>query len=57
MVQKDLKNHYNEALKEALKLGNVIPLFFIEPDLWQLPDHSSRKWEFVRECLINLNNS
>ena len=55
--KKDLRTYYNEALKEALKLGNVIPLFVIEPDLRQLPDHSSRQWEFVRECLIDLNNS
>ena len=55
--KKDLRIYDNEALQEALKTGIVIPIFVIEPDLWQLPDHSSRQWEFVRDCLIDLNNS
>ena len=55
--KKDLRTYDNEALNEALKTANVIPIFVIEPDLWELPDHSSRQWEFVRECLIDLNNS
>ena len=55
--KKDLRTHDNEALHEALKTGNVIPIFVIEPNLWKLPDHSSRQWEFVRECLIDLNSS
>ena len=55
--KKDLRTYDNEALCEALKTENVIPIFVVEPDLWKLPDHSSRQWEFVRECLIDLNNS
>ena len=55
--KKDLRTYDNEALNEALKSGNVIPIFIIEPDQWKLPDHSSRQWEFVRECLIDLKNS
>ena len=55
--KKDLRTYDNEALCEALKTENVIPIFVVEPDLWKLPDHSSRQWKFVRECLIDLNNS
>ena len=55
--KKDLRTYDNEALCEALKTENIIPIFVVEPDLWKLPDHSSRQWEFVRECLIDLNNS
>ena len=55
--KKDLRTYDNKALNEALKIGNVIPIFVIEPNLWKLPDHSSRQWEFVRECLIDLNES
>ncbi len=55
--KKDLRTFDNEALKEALKNRKAIPIFLIEPDFWQLPDHSSRQWEFVRECLIDLNKS
>ena len=55
--KKDLRIFDNEALTEALRNGKVLPIFIVEPNLWQLPDHSSRQWEFVRECLIDLNNS
>ncbi len=55
--KKDLRTYDNQALNEALKTGNIIPIYIIEPDLWRLPDHSSRQWEFVRECLVDLNNS
>ena len=55
--KKDLRTFDNEALKEALKRGNVIPIYVVETDLWKLPDHSSRQWEFVRESLIDLKNS
>ena len=52
--KKDLRTFDNEALNEALKNGNVIPIYVVETDLWKLPDHSSRQWEFVRESLICL---
>ena len=55
--KKDLRTFDNEALNEALKRGNVIPIYVVETDLWKLPDHSSRQWEFVRESLIDLKNS
>ena len=55
--KKDLRIFDNEALNEALKRGNVIPIYVVETDLWELPDHSSRQWEFVRESLIDLKNS
>ena len=55
--KKDLRIFDNRALKEALSAGKVVPLYIVEPELWQLPDHSSRQWEFVRECLIDLNKS
>ena len=55
--KKDLRTYDNEALTEGLKAGPVLPLFVIEPILWKLPDHSSRQWEFVRECLVDLKYS
>ena len=55
--KKDLRIYDNEALSEALEVGNVVPIYVIEQELWSLPDHSSRQWEFVRECLVDLNNS
>jgi len=55
--KKDLRTYDNEALHQAIRAGNIVPIYVIEPDLWQLQDHSSRQWEFVRECLIDLNHS
>ena len=55
--KKDLRTYDNEALNEGLKSGPVVPIFVVEPDLWKLPDHSSRQWEFVRECLVDLKHS
>ncbi len=55
--KKDLRTYDNLALNQALKVGKVLPIFVIETELWQLPDHSSRQWEFVRECLIDLKKS
>ena len=55
--KKDLRIFDNLALTKALRHGKVLPFFLIEPELWQLPDHSARQWEFVRECLIDLNHS
>ena len=55
--KKDLRTFDNEALNEALKRGDIIPIYVVETDLWKLPDHSSRQWEFVRESLIDLKNS
>ena len=55
--KKDLRTFDNEALNEGLKAGPVVPIFVIEPNLWKLPDHSSRQWEFVRESLVDLKHS
>ncbi|MBW3048529.1 deoxyribodipyrimidine photo-lyase [Prochlorococcus marinus] len=55
--KKDLRTYDNEALNAALETRNLIPTFVIEPEAWKLPDHSSRQWEFIREFLIDLNNS
>ena len=55
--KKDLRTYDNEALSEGLKSGPVLPIFVIEPNLWKQPDHSSRQWEFVRECLVDLKYS
>ena len=55
--KKDLRVFDNCALTQALRVGKVLPFFLIEPELWELPDHSARQWEFVRECLIDLNSS
>lgn len=52
--KRDLRINDHAALSAAAKRGLVLPLFIIEPDLWQGPDQSARQWEFVAECLSSL---
>lgn len=34
--------------------GAVLPLYIVEPSLWQQPDASGRHWAFIHESLIEL---
>lgn len=53
--KRDLRIHDHAALYEASKRGHVLPLYIIEPALWQQPDMSHRQYAFLRECLNELN--
>lgn len=33
----------------------VIPLYIVEPEYWQQPCASRRHWQFIHDCLIDLN--
>ena len=52
--KRDLRIEDHEPLHRAALCGRVIPLYIVEPGLWQQPDTSGRHWAFVRECLISL---
>ncbi len=54
--KRDLRVVDHEPLYEAAKAGAVLPLYICEPELWQQPDASGRQWDFVRECLTDLND-
>jgi len=53
--KRDLRVQDHAPLFEAAKHGNVLPLYIIEPDYWQEPDTSKRQWEFIAECLTELD--
>ena len=53
--KRDLRVHDNAPLFEAAKRGHVLPLYVIEPEYWQEPDTSKRQWEFIAECLSELD--
>jgi len=53
--KRDLRTHDNAALCEALKRGNTLPLYVIEPELWRQPDYSYRHYLFLRQTLVSLN--
>lgn len=55
--KRDLRIHDNAALTEAAKNGPVMPLYILEPDLWQQSDLSHRQYQFLCECLNELNKA
>ncbi len=52
--KKDLRISDNEALIEALKDGDILPIFIIEKELWKQKTYSDRQWQFCKESLIEL---
>ena len=52
--KRDLRIHDHAALAAAAEQGAVLPLFIVEPVLWQQPDYAGRHWAFAAECLAEL---
>ena len=55
--KRDLRVDDHRPLLEAAERGPVLPLYVVEPELWQQPDASERQWLFCRESLIELRQS
>ena len=53
--KRDLRIQDNEALTQASLKGPVLPLYILEPELWQQADMSYRHYIFLIECLNNLD--
>ena len=53
--KRDLRIEDHEALAQAAKHGAVLPLYILEPALWQQPDMSHRHYLFLQDCLSELN--
>ena len=52
--KRDLRSVDHEPLLHASRLGPVLPLVVVEPELWQQSDASARQWHFCRESLAEL---
>ncbi|MBO9433174.1 deoxyribodipyrimidine photo-lyase [Ruegeria sp. R13_0] len=52
--KRDLRVEDHRALVEAAQAGPVLPIYVVEPELWQQPDASARHWAFVAETLVGL---
>lgn len=53
--KRDLRIDDHMPLSCAVSLNQpIIPLYIIEPQLWQQPDSSRRHWHFIQDCLISL---
>ena len=53
--KRDLRIEDHAPLVAAAAAGQVIPLYILEPDLWRQPDMSGRHYEFLGECLAELD--
>lgn len=55
--KRDLRIHDHPALVSAAQSERpLIPLYIVEPDYWQQPDHSARQWLFILESLSELRS-
>ena len=52
--KRDLRTTDHAPLSLAAAAGPVLPIYLVEPSLWQQPDASGRHWAFVRESLAEL---
>ena len=52
--KRDLRIVDHQPLEAAAERGLVLPLYVVEPELWQQPDASERQWMFCRESLLEL---
>uniref|UniRef100_UPI0018CBFDE9 deoxyribodipyrimidine photo-lyase n=1 Tax=Sandarakinorhabdus oryzae TaxID=2675220 RepID=UPI0018CBFDE9 len=56
--KRDLRVHDHAPLVAACASGRpVLPLYIVEPELWQQPDASGRQYGFLAECLADLDLS
>ena len=53
--KRDLRAHDHAPLVAAAASGPVIPLYILEPDLWRQPDMARRHYDFLAECLGELD--
>ncbi|EEX08460.1 deoxyribodipyrimidine photo-lyase [Ruegeria lacuscaerulensis ITI-1157] len=54
--KRDLRVSDHPALAQASEVGPVLPLYVVEPELWQQPDASARQWNFVAETIAELRS-
>ena len=52
--KRDLRSCDHAPLLEASRRGPVLPLYVVEPALWQQTDSAARHWAFIAESLIEL---
>ncbi|MGC6425202.1 MAG: FAD-binding domain-containing protein [Lentimonas sp.] len=54
--KRDLRLLDHEPLVLASKMGPVLPVYIIEPELVQAPDFDALHWDFIRESLLDLKS-
>ena len=54
--KRDLRIFDNESITNACKNRKIMPLYIIEPELWQQDDLSYRQYTFLKESLQDLDS-
>jgi deoxyribodipyrimidine photo-lyase len=52
--KRDLRVADHVPLVRAARAGPVLPLYVFEPEMMQAPDYSKQHFDFVKECLLGL---
>jgi deoxyribodipyrimidine photo-lyase len=55
--KRDLRVRDHEPLSLAAKRGPVLPLYIVEPLLWQQPDSAAQHWDVISRSLTELRES
>ncbi len=55
--KRDLRINDHAPLFEAARMGQLLPLYIVEPKLWGQPDSSRRHWHFIHDSLVELHLS
>ncbi len=55
--KRDLRITDHAPLCEAARVGKVLPLYIVEPELWRQPDSGRRHWHFIHDSLLELRSS
>ena len=55
--KRDLRLEDNESFLEASRSGSVLPIYIIEQQLWLQPDLTGRQYNFLKQCLNELDQS
>ncbi|MEN8800473.1 MAG: deoxyribodipyrimidine photo-lyase [Thiogranum sp.] len=55
--KRDLRIADHAPLNQAAEQGPVLPLYVIEPGLWEQPDAAGRHWAFIAESLLELREA
>ncbi len=53
--KRDLRIEDHAPFYQAAQSGTVLPMYIIEPELFQQPDSSRRHWHFIHDSLTALN--
>ncbi len=52
--KRDLRVRDHQPLTLVASRGLVLPLYIVEPELWNQPDSAAQHWSYIRTSLVEL---